>query len=665
MSSAPLARAARRHGVATRYTDAWGTGRVVSDETLAAIVDALDRDRDDAPAPPVLVCWDGVAPGPESLARAGIGDATAGRAELAGEHGEELGRLRSPAPGPGDHTPGRLPYGLHDLLDRGQTVARLVSAPGRADLGWRDRTERAWGCVAPVYALRDRRDLAAGDLTSLEELGELVAELGGDAVATLPLLAELATADGAAPGQRPYAPVSRMFWNEAYLDLDRLPELAPGRARADTGAHQGATADLAGRGSAIRPLLDDAVSTLVERPGGRLAAFRDFCARRPDLERYARFRAAVELAGPDPRRWPASWRDGTIPDGAVGEGAVRRHKYAQWATDEQIGHCATSLRTRGVGLVLDLPIGCAAQGFDPWAHPRSYVREMSIGAPPDAFFTSGQCWGFPPPHPEAERSTGYRATRACLAHGLRHAAALRVDHVLGWSRLWWVPEGAPADQGAYVRYPVEEILAVACLEAWRADARLVGEDLGTVEQGLRATLARHGVAGMDVAVFDLERRPTRRLRPRRGGVALLDTHDTATFAGWLSGADIAERARLGLAAPDDAAAEMAARGETRDALLDRLARSTGLGEAERADPLAVCRALLDELGRSDAGLVLVQVEDLWAELDPHNVPGTTTEHANFCRRFPLRLDEIATATRAREILAQLDAARRAGPRRRP
>ncbi|EQD30377.1 Glycoside hydrolase, family 77, partial [mine drainage metagenome] len=183
---------------------------------------------------------------------------------------------------------------------------------------------------------------------------------------------------------------------------------------------------------------------------------------------------------------------------------------------------AQSLRALGVGLVLDLPVGCAASGYDPWAWPDSYVRDMSIGAPPDAFFTSGQCWGFPPPHPAAERASGYRTTRACLAHGLRHAAALRVDHVLGWSRLWWVPDGTPPDQGAYVRYPLDEILAVASLEAWNARSSLVGEDLGTVERRLRSTLTRHGVAGMDVAVFALEHQPTRRLRARRGGVALVD-----------------------------------------------------------------------------------------------------------------------------------------------
>jgi len=667
VSSTDLGRAARHHGVAIRYTDAWGNKRVVPDETLAAIVDALTRDRDDAPAPPVLVCWDGAPPGPEELASAGLDDTVVGRATLVGEDGEELGRLQAPTPRRDGGAPTRLPYGIHDLIVNGHTAARLVSAPARADLGWPDRRERAWGLVAPLYAIRDRRALPAGDLTSLEELGQLVAELGGDAVATLPLLAELATADGAAPGQHPYAPLSRMFWNEAYLDLERLPELAPGRARREQDAQRGAPADLAdlaGRASAMRPLLDEAVSALDADADGRLAAFRQYCARRPDLEHYARFRAAIELAGPDPRRWPASWRDGTIPDGAVSEHVVRRHQYAQWATDEQLGRCATSLRDRGVGLVLDLPIGCAAQGYDPWAHQRCYVREMSIGAPPDAFFVSGQCWGFPPPHPAAERSTGYRATRACLAHGLRHAAALRVDHVLGWSRLWWVPEGAPADQGAYVRYPVEEILAVACLEAWRADASLVGEDLGTVERSLRSTLARHGIAGMDVAVFDLAHRPGRRLRPRRGGVALLDTHDTATFVGWLTGADIAARERLGLLSPDAAAAETAARDETRDVLVTRLVRAGAVDDTERDDSLAVLEAVLEELGRSEAGLVLVQVEDLWAELDPHNVPGTTTEHANFCRAFPLDLEEITTATRAREILARLGAARRDGPGRR-
>ncbi len=669
---AALERAARRHGVVYRYTDAWGEARSVGDATLTAIVDTLTSGTARDAPPPVVVAWDGVVPEPRALAGLGVDEGTLASFELRSEGGERLGRVGTTGPGPRGTPPARLPYGVHEIADAGgsgRTVARVVSAPSRADLGGLGTRDRSWGIVAPLYAVRDRRCLPTGDLTSLEELGSLVARCGGDAVATLPLLAELSTADGAAPGQHPYSPVSRMFWNEAYLDLARVPEIAGRRDIAgsvDRGRDATARmpADLAGRAAAARPLLDEAVRTLEATGGARLTAFRGYLAEQPELLRYARFRAGIEAAGPDPRRWPGPWRAGTIPEAEVSPQAERRHAYAQWVTDAQLAETAQSLRAQGVGLVLDLPVGCAASGYDPWAWPDAYVRDMSIGAPPDAFFTSGQCWGFPPPHPAAERASGYRTTRACLAHGLRHAAALRVDHVLGWSRLWWVPDGTPPDQGAYVRYPLDEILAVASLEAWNARSSLVGEDLGTVERRLRSTLTSHGVAGMDVAVFALEHQPTRRLRTRRGGVALVDTHDTATFAGWFGGSDIALRADLGLLPAALAATEQSRRGEARSALMERLVGSGALDPARASDPLAVLSAVLEELGSSDARLVLVQAEDLWAELDAHNLPGTTTEHANFARRHARRLDEIAADPKAREILARLDAARRSEPRRR-
>jgi 4-alpha-glucanotransferase len=333
---------------------------------------------------------------------------------------------------------------------------------------------------------------------------------------------------------------------------------------------------------------------------------------------------------------------------------------------EQLASTSATLAAAGVSLAMDLPIGCSAAGFDPWAFPDVYANGASIGAPPDTFFASGQDWGFPPPRPDADRRNGYPVLRACLAHSLRHASILRVDHVLGWSRLWWIPEGMPATHGAYVRYPFEELLAVASLEAWRQSARLLGEDLGTVERGLRAKLAKHDIAGMSVAVFELSDAPLRRLRPRAGSAAYVDTHDTATFASWFDGSDITLRASLGMLTPEQERREREGRTRAREVLLRRLARNGthrtgGNVEEDRVESLEVLGAVLAELGSSEAYIVLVAIEDLWGELDPQNVPGTTDEHDNFSRRIAHRVEQIAEDERACAILGVLDASRRAAP----
>lgn len=596
---APLARLARERGVLLSYTDAWGHEQTVGREPLLGVLDALGEQQFTAVAA-VVVAWDGVL-SEDDTAR--LGHAEILEREDGGE--ESLSRPAGSPTRP-------IPFGVHSV--GGTTV---IAAPRRTK-----PPDRSWGIFAPTYAIRDARSKPSGDLTSLEQLALIAADKGARYVVTLPLL----TQEPLGGGQRaPYSPLSRAFWDESYLDIRRLPEIGSETASLPH--------SIDARSPEAAAALDAGAERVAEGRGGRSASFVRYLRERPEVASFARFRTRH------------------VSDGIDTEGAARRQVYLQWAMDTQLGEIASTIADAGAGLVLDLPVSCRPDGYDPYAYPGSFANGATIGAPPDDFFTAGQDWALAPIHPERERAAGYPVMRAALDNLARHADILRIDHVAGWQRLWWIPAGAPADAGAYVSYRTDELIALASLYAWRHGIALVGEDLGTIDPVLRARLAEHGISGMDVSVFDLEAQPSTPLRPRSGTLAMLDTHDTATIAGWLHGDDIALRHRLGLL---NGAAVTAARDRRRlnvDSLERRL-HAKGLSEE------GIVASLLEELGESDAAVVVANVEDLWGERDPQNVPGTTSEHPNFCRPMALSLEEIESDLRVASALDRLDRARR-------
>ncbi len=671
---------AAARGVAATYTDAHSKQREVSEDTLVAVLRALGEPIEKAaeapeclrlleaekaarPWPPVAVAWDGELLFAEQCGPRG--DAKPDSFVLHLEDGSEASELLAPGAGGSVSSRHPLPFGLHRLRHRTQPPSEatlVISAPARGH----PPKKRSWGIFAPTYALSDGRAADAGDLTCLEQLGRAAGGLGASYLATLPLLADYSRTEAPGAVASPYAPLSRLWWNEGYLDVRRLPELADEFSPEGAGGQFRAGpvprhADVAAAAASIRPLLGIGAERVIAGGGARLAAFRQFQASRPDVLRYGIYRAAAEAAGPDRSAWPESWVAGDILAGRdVPHLAVLAHVYAQWATDDQLDEVSSATARAGCRLMLDLPIGCRADGYDPWAFPDSFAAGATVGAPPDMFFSGGQDWGFLPLHPEGTRRAGYPVVAGAFGHLLRHCGALRIDHAMGFQRLWWIPAGASPADGAYVSYKLDELLALALLEAWRTGAALVGEDLGTVDPELEEALERHGIAGMHVAVFDLEADPGQRLSPRPGSVAFVDTHDTATFAGWFDGTDIDERERLGLVAADEAAAERTGRHEARKLLLERLAAAGSLPKEATADPLEVHAAVLEELGSSPAAIVLATLEDLWAEKDPQNIPGTTAEHENFTRRFPFATDDLVADPRVVHPLARLDRARQGG-----
>jgi len=693
-----------------------GAGRLRAEACLAAAIDARKVSLWGRMAEPVLVAWDGELPSfilrLPSTARHGrrsdlrltltletgeqqCRDLERGALEVVertavGGRRLEACRVRGTAAKGLD--PRRLPFGYHRLsVEAGADAAEayVISAPRRcwgpqgriggagldtgapsAGRGRRDGP-RPWGLFAPLYALRSERDWGAGDLADLQELCEQVGDAGGIAVATLPLLASYLDR---VFEPSPYRPVSRLFWNEFYLAVDRIQEHGMcGEAReirdsAETRERlarlrAGQLVDYREVAALKRRVVEELSRCFFEKAEGRRRdQFADFLRAHPEVGDYAAFRARVDAVGAGWRSWPPDASTDARPGGS--KDGERYHLYCQWQMEEQLGRIAargdgarhgdaTGLGRRPAALLLDFPVGVHPYGFDTWRWPRLFAPNVSMGAPPDSFFAGGQNWESPPLHPDRVREEGHQYFARCVRHHMRHSRFLRVDHVMALHRLFWVPEKREPADGVYVGYPAEELYAILSLESHRHQTVVIGEDLGTVPSGVRSSMRRHGMLGTWVLQSSLRPRAAEPIsRVPRHAVASLGTHDMFPFAGFLRGEDI--RARVETGQLDEEGARRASAARRR--LVARLgaALAPGVAPPSSAAPppdvelpeAAILQGALAHLLRSEAALVLVNLEDLLLETRPQNLPGTGAERDNWRRR--IRGSEAA----ARQVVAE-------------
>jgi 4-alpha-glucanotransferase len=305
-----------------------------------------------------------------------------------------------------------------------------------------------------------------------------------------------------------------------------------------------------------------------------------------------------------------------------------------------------------------MPVGVHPDGYDTWRYRTQFALGCSTGAPPDSFFSLGQDWGFPPLHPEAIRCDGYEYVARCFRHQMRYASVLRIDHVMWMHRLYFVPIGADARSGVYVRYRPDELYAVTCLEAQRAGCTVVGEDLGTVPPNVRSAMTEHGLHRMHVLQFEAPAKG--RLRSlSRVSVASLNTHDMPPFAGFCRGLDIDERVRSNLLDEASASRERAHRlcvcNNLARVLCPGRPRFDTLEEVDIAELVAACSEFL---ASSEAALLLVNLEDLWLETQPQNRPGTGAEQPNWRRKFRLTLEQICDDPTLHDRLNRISRLRR-------
>ncbi|MFD7080708.1 4-alpha-glucanotransferase [Streptomyces sp. NPDC059918] len=649
---------ARLHGVDTAYT-AWdGARTAVGAEAVVSVLAALDVD---ASTPGLLR---------SALARA--------RSEAAGRLLPDCvvaraGRTtRVPVPrgarlrveledggsceAVGGALPEGLPLGYHRLLlttaDGRTARAALISAPARV----RTPAERSWGFTVQLYSALSRRSWGMGDLGDLAELAQWSGRgLGAGFVLVNPLHTMLPAATA---GHSPYWPSSRRYADPVHLRVESVEEFghlgAAGRAAADRiGARAALLRDRVLDGGslidrdAVWEVKAEALRLLFEVPRGpgRQAAYEEFVRREGRrLDDFAAYRALAARYGADWRDWPAALRDAGGPavaratDELAGE--VEFHRWLAWIADQQLRDAQRAARDAGmaVGIVHDLAVGVHPGGADTWAGRDLYAHTMTVGAPPDAFTALGQDWQQPPWRPDRLAQAGYEPFADLLRGMLRHAGALRMDHVLGLFRLWWVPRGRPLAEGAYVRYDHEAMLAVLALEAHRAGALVIGEDLGTVEEGVRELLADRGVLGTSVLWFERDEGglPLAAGQWRTGCLATVTTHDLPSTAARVQGAHLELLDRHGMlggpleAERAAAASELAAWREE----LDRMGIAAD-GAAEPGQdpgptgPSPDTVALHRFLARTPARLVGVWLPDAVGDVRSQNLPGTFDEHPNW------------------------------------
>ena len=542
---------------------------------------------------------------------------------------------------------GPLACGYHDLALDAEgvlTTQRRIVTPERcpsvAEIAGRPR---AFGIAAQLYAIRSRRNWGIGDAGDIDLLVDRAVAWGATFVGLNPLHALRNSGIDISP----YSPVSRLFGNWIYIDIAAVPE------------HDGSTPpDIDVLRSASRVDYD---RIAVEKHAALRRAYARFLDRASSERRNAaaahRARGGRELeafatfsvlTAAERRAYPRANAPGLAALASARQEDIDFTCWLQFELDRQLGHSADRARERGlaIGLYQDLAIGCAPDGSDVWAHPELFVTDVAIGAPPDDYSKEGQNWGLPPMSPHRLRAEGYRYWSTLLQRAFANGGALRMDHVIGLFRQFWVPNGMSGTHGAFVTFPADDLLGILALEASRARAVVVGEDLGTVPEEVTGVLARYGVLSSRVLYFEVtDGEFHTSAKYAENALTTANTHDMAPLAGWLEGNDISLRSRVGIIDPAAAEKAHSMRGIEAAALRRRLAAE--LGDDVPTEGRDLVRAVHAFLARTPSTLVGVALDDITGETEPVNVPGTNAEqHPSWRRRYSVALEDLPEAPAA-------------------
>jgi 4-alpha-glucanotransferase len=563
-----------------------------------------------------------------------------------------------------------IPWGYHCLrIKPGDAETTLVVSPGHC---WLPSSlmegRRIWGIAAQLYLLRSMTNWGIGDFGDLRNLVKLAAAHGADVIGLNPLHAMFHDNPEHAS---PYSPASRLLLNILNIDVLAVPELldcAEIRSLIASDSFR-ATLDTC----RVKPLVDYGAITAIKLSllrvlfehchnapdRTRWEAFEAFRRERGDvLERHCLFLALREhFASRDPtqaswRGWPEAYRNPASPAVAAfaAENRLRIDFLAwlQWIADTQLAVAAATAAAcdMAVGLYRDLAVGADHDGVETWANASAVVSGAQVGAPPDILNPAGQNWGLPPFHPRALRQESYRSFIDLVRANMRHAGGLRIDHVMGLQHLYWVPEGQKPTTGAYVAYPLADLVGILALESHRQRCLVVGEDLGTVPEGFRERMAAANILSYRVLFFEQDPQTGMFLPPEdypSHAVAVLGSHDLPTLRGWWEERDIELKERLGLyPQPSETKGQHEMRQHEKAQFLATLAQQKLLTEDEEPNVPSLSQAAHAFLARTTSLLAMAQIDDLTDEADPVNIPATSDEHPNWRRRLSVTLEELGS-----------------------
>jgi 4-alpha-glucanotransferase len=568
---------------------------------------------------------------------------------------------------------GSLPIGYHRLdLQPGSASAALIVSPGQCWLPRRVADgDRIWGVTAQLYLLRSSGNWGIGDFSDLRRLVQMMADRGADVIGLNPLHAMFLDDPEHAS---PYSPASRLLLNDLNIDVASLPELRSSEDAQRLIGSENFQAKLEACRAAL--LVDYTTVAKLKVPvlqllfktfqagaePGRRQSFEAFRRDRGDvLERNCLFQALRQhFAERDGHRadwhsWPEEYR--TPESEAVARFAaderdlVTFRVWLQWLADEQLEGAAAEGSQMAVGLYRDLAVGADPSGAETWASQNAIIADAQIGAPPDIYNPAGQDWGLPPFNPVALREEAYRSFIDLVRANMRHAGGLRIDHVMALQHAYCVPKGRSPAEGAYLRYPLEDLVGILALESQRNKCLVVGEDLGTVPEGFRERMASANILSYRVLIFEKDENGF--IPPARYpalSLAVAGNHDLPTLHGWWEARDLALKDRLNLfPTPEEATRIREERESDHKQMAVALRREGLLAEGQEIDVETLISAAHTFLARSQAIIAMAQIDDLTDEAEPVNVPTTSDEHPNWRRRLSLSLDKLAIHPRLEAV----------------
>lgn len=550
-----------------------------------------------------------------------------------------------------------LPFGYHKMSIRilqKEYETLLLSAPRHIYQQKTTSDNKCFGLFVPLYALHSERSFGCGDLSDLRNLISWTIKQGGKFISTLPIHAAFLEE----PCEiSPYSPVSRLFWNELYLDITSIQEFENEVIPEEVASlNNSMIVDYKRIMQLKRPILERMAIKCMSN-FDRRNELEQFLTEYPEVKKYAKFRAFQELTKQNWRDWSSKQWDEFSHDLDKNRNYLY-HVYVQWQMQEQLNSINQHNHLVDFSICMNLPIGVHRDGYDTWQYQSEFALKASVGAPPDMVFPLGQDWGFPPLNPLQMHKSRYQFFIHTIRTIMKQVDILNIDHVMGLHRLYWIPEGCDAKEGVYIRYPVEELYAILCIESNRNQVAIVGENLGTVPKYLNKMMNKHHLQSLYVVLYELDsdREISYETVPE-DSLSSLNTHDMPTFAAYVKALDVQKRKDLGLIKENEIENVMRERNTHLNHLQKILVDYDLLKKADNEMLFSLLTASLLFLAKSNSYYLVINVEDLWLETKSQNIPTAGNKELNWQRKTRLKFEDFINNNEVTSILQKIAAVR--------